>query len=389
MILHIYAGNLYGGIETHLKTLAEFENGPGRPHSGRHQVALCFEGRLARELRNLGKPPWILGDVRFRYPWTVARARRELRDYLNQNPVSHIVAHAAWSYKLAWPVANARKIPISFWNHDILSGQTRLEKFAARHSPFKLITNSQFTRQSVETAFNRPVDAVIHPVTRFVNLTNRSVARNRLRQEFKTPQDALLITQFSRFERWKGHERLISALGQLKENPDWHLWLVGGTQRPAEDKYREELARLAESLGIRDRVRFPGQRNDIHYVLAASDIHCQLNLSPEPFGLAYVEALAAGIPTVGTNFGGASEIITTECGRLVPPADENALAETLLSLIRDPALRDDLGKAGPAQARRLCDPVAALASLEQTLFAPVEKPHGRKTAAARHSNPFP
>lgn len=388
MILHVYAGNLYGGIETHLKTLAENEHAPGRKRSCRHQVALCFEGRLANELRKLQKPPWILGEVRFRYPWTVARARRELSDYLNQNPVRHIVAHAAWSYKLAWPVANDKKIPISFWNHDLLSGQTRLEKFAARNTPFKLITNSQFTRQSVETAFNRPVDAVIHPVTRFVNLTNRTVARKRLRQEFKTPEDAVLITQFSRFERWKGHERLISALGQLKENPDWHLWLVGGAQRPAEAKYRDELARLAESLGIRDRVRFPGQRNDIYYVLAASDIHCQPNLAPEPFGLAYVEALASGIPSVGTEFGGASEIISPECGRLVPPGDENALADTLLSLIRDPALRDDLSKAGPAQARRLCDPVAALASLEETLFATAEKPNGRKKTALRHPYPF-
>jgi glycosyltransferase involved in cell wall biosynthesis len=49
-------------------------------------------------------------------------------------------------------------------------------------------------------------------------------------------------------------------------------------------------------LRIADRVRFAGQRDDVPRLLAAADLHCQPNSSPEPFGVAFVEALAAGLP---------------------------------------------------------------------------------------------
>ena len=74
-----------------------------------------------------------------------------------------------------------------------------------------------------------------------------------------------------------------------------------------------------------ERVRFLGQRSDIPDVLGAADIHCQPNVDPEPFGVAFVEALHAGLPVVTTAIGAAPEVVDATCGVLVPK-DAGALA---------------------------------------------------------------
>ena len=74
-VLHIGAGNLFGGVESLLATLARHRDQcpEVEPH-----YALCFEGRLAAELRQAGVSVYFLGGVRMSRPWTVWRARRRL-----------------------------------------------------------------------------------------------------------------------------------------------------------------------------------------------------------------------------------------------------------------------------------------------------------------------
>src|ERR1700730_3572931 len=80
-VLHVSAGNLYGGVETLLATLARFRTVcPGmEPH-----FACCYEGRLSSELMAAGAPVHMLGPARISRPWTVWRARRRLRSILQQ-----------------------------------------------------------------------------------------------------------------------------------------------------------------------------------------------------------------------------------------------------------------------------------------------------------------
>jgi glycosyltransferase involved in cell wall biosynthesis len=107
-------------------------------------------------------------------------------------------------------------------------------------------------------------------------------------------------------------------------------------------------------------VRFLGQRSDAPELLAAADVHCQPNTGPEPFGVAFVEALYAGLPVVSTALGGALEIVDESCGVLVPPGEVGELRAALRGLIADPAERSRLGRGGPARARALCEPRRAL-----------------------------
>jgi glycosyltransferase involved in cell wall biosynthesis len=149
--------------------------------------------------------------------------------------------------------------------------------------------------------------------------------------------------------------------------------MAGGTQRPHEAQYLQELQEQAQQLGITDRVQFLGQRADVFRLLIAADIHCQPNTDPEPFGIAFVEALYAGLPVVTTAIGGGLEIVDESCGRLVAPNDANALSQVLRLLITNSGERADLAAKGSARAYQLCDPARQLTQLHALLIGLVKQ----------------
>jgi glycosyltransferase involved in cell wall biosynthesis len=125
-------------------------------------------------------------------------------------------------------------------------------------------------------------------------------------------------------------------------------------------------------------VRFLGERSDVGNLLAGADIFCQPNAQPEPFGVAIIEALYAGVPVVATDMGGPSEIIRGHgCGILVPPRRPDELASALRSLIENPDRRRAMGNAGPARARALCEPGARLRHLHDVLSPLISGRHAR------------
>jgi glycosyltransferase involved in cell wall biosynthesis len=191
--------------------------------------------------------------------------------------------------------------------------------------------------------------------------------RTEVRNEFDTPEDAVVIVQTSRMEAYKGHRLHIDALGHLCDVPSWVCWQVGGSQRAGQTAYLRQLQEQAIRVGIADRVRFVGERSDVWRLLQAADIHCQPNAGPEPFGIAFVEALHARLPAVTTAIGGALEIVDDGCGILVPPNDSHELARQLCRLIEDTQLRRELGHNGPTRAKELCDPARQMSYLRELL----------------------
>jgi glycosyltransferase involved in cell wall biosynthesis len=362
-VLHITAGNLFGGIENSLLTIARF----ARACPSLEPVfGLCFEGRLSAELRDAGWPVHLLGGVRFRWPWTVRRARCRLADLLAREPPDIAICHSCWPHVLFAPVVRSQGIPLAFWAHDAYRGRHWLERWARRTPPDLILVNSRFTQSLLPNIFPGVRSAVIHQPVPPPSL-DRDSNRRRVRADLQVPEHAVVIVQACRLERWKGHKLLLDALGRLAGVPRWVCWIVGGAQRPHEESYFAELRRQAAALGISERIRFLGQRADVPSLLAAADIHCQPNTGPEPFGVAFVEALHAGLPVVTTGIGGALEIVDENCGILVPPAAAEELASALLRLIRNGELRSRLGANGPARAEKLCDPVRQLYKLVESL----------------------
>jgi glycosyltransferase involved in cell wall biosynthesis len=365
-VLHVYTGNLYGGVETLLGTLARHR---GLCPEMEPEFALCFAGRLARELADAGAVVHSLGGVRLSRPWTVWQARRRLSRLLTRERFDAVICHSCWPHVVFGPGVRRRGLPLVFWAHDAHAGKHWLERRARRTRPDLVLANSRFTQAAVPNLFAGVRSEVLYLPVPAPDFADRERHRRRLREELQTPADATVIIQASRLERWKGHTQFLEALARLRHLAGWVCWVTGGAQRPQEEAYLAELRDLADGLGLGDRVRFLGQRNDVPRLLAAADIHCQPNMGPEPFGIAFVEALHAGLPVVTTALGGALEIVDESCGVLVPPADAEALAAALGRLIEEPAGGSRLGQGGPQRARDLCAPDRQLPRLYRLLVS--------------------
>jgi glycosyltransferase involved in cell wall biosynthesis len=318
--------------------------------------ALCFEGRLSAELRQVGVPLHSLGEVRIRRPWTIWRARRKLAAILKNQSFDLAFCHSVWTQAIFGPLIRSTGLRLIFWLHDSAEGTHWLERWAKRTPPSGIICNSHITAQGLPRLFPGVAAKTVYcPVA--IPRSSFSVAnRQAARAELNTPQDAVVIIQVSRMESLKGHRLHLQALGRLADLPGWHCWQVGGAQRSHEKRYLAELKLTATRLNIADRVHFLGERMDVPRLLAAANIHCQPNAGPESFGITFIEGLLAGLPVVTTAIGGALEIVDPSCGILIPPDDPMALATALRRLILDNSLRASLGGGGPRRARALCDP---------------------------------
>jgi glycosyltransferase involved in cell wall biosynthesis len=364
-VLHINAGNLYGGVETMLVTLArERDRCPGMaPH-----FAVCFEERFGEALTEAGTPPFFLGNVRLRYPWQVLRARRRLRALLKQQHFDAVICHMSWTLSIFGPVVRRAKIPLVCWMHAPAWGNSLLDRRVRRLQPDLVIANSKFTAESLPKLFAHPPwHTVIHPAVSEPQVQITPAERAQLRADLQASPDDAVIIQVSRMEEWKGHMLHLDALALLGDVPNWKCWIVGGAQRPAETKYFQRLEIRVRDLGLEKQVRFLGQRSDVSRLLPAADIFCQPNTEGEPFGIVFIEALLAGLPVVTTGLGGAKEIIDSSCGILVPVGQPELLARALERLVSDAKERERLGAASRVRAREMCDPHKILSQLEKVL----------------------
>ena len=361
-VLHLTSGNLFGGIESYLLTLARMRGlcPAMEPHFG-----LCFPGRLRDDLTAAGVPVHDLGSVRVSRPWTVMLARRRLKAVLREERIEAVVTHGTWPHAIFG--AAVKRVGIRLVNavHGTPTRRHWLDRWAARTRPDAVVANSRFTAGPASDLFRMPASVLHCPVAPASAVD--SSARAAIRRELGASPDDAVILQASRLEAWKGQGELIRALGELAGIPHWQVWFAGGPQRASEGAYLLELEGAARSSGIAERVKFLGQRTDVRGLMGAADIYCQPNSAPEPFGIALVEALAAGLPVISTRFGGALEIVDESCGVLVPPGDCSALAAALQSLIADPRRRRKLGDSGPARAAALCDPARQLSRFSELI----------------------
>jgi len=365
-LLHVYSGNLFGGIETMLVTLAGAASSAAGLH---HEFALSFEGRLATELRRANRPVHDLGPARIRKPSSVLAARRALEAVVARGAYDRVICHAPWSQAFFGPIACRLGVPLVFWAHDAATGTHWTERLARRVVPGLVIATSRFVATTVSHLYPGVPTTVIHPaVSGFGLAPLGDIARRHVRAQFDTLPEDVVIVQASRLEAWKGHTLLLDALAQLSGDPRWVWWIIGGAQRPDEEIHLMTLRRAADQKGVGHRIRWIGQRDDVPQVLAAADLYCQPNLAPEPFGVVFVEALSAGLPVVTVERGGACEIVDGTCGVLVPPADPARLAAAIAELLRDGAKRANLRHAAPERARQLCDPSTQAHRLHQALL---------------------
>jgi glycosyltransferase involved in cell wall biosynthesis len=362
-VLHLTSGNMYGGVETFLTTLArEATLAPDM----QSEFALCWEGRLSSELSQLGTAPHVLGHVRISRPHTVVRARHALRELLSRERFDVAVCHQPWPCVVFGSVVRGARLPLVLWVHMAGEGRHWLERLARRRRPDLAICTSRFSAERTSKWLSRAQIAHVYcPVSR--PDVEGCVTRAAVRRRLETDERDVVIVQVSRLEAWKGQRVLLDGLSRLRDVPGWTCWIVGGAQAASERKYLAELEAFARAAGIDHRVRFAGERSDVPAVLAAADIFCQPNTSPEPFGLAMVEALRAGLPVVTSGIGGACEIVDGSCGVLTPPRDAAALSAALGRLITDDHFRARLGVHARLRPYEICDPTRQMRRIHELL----------------------
>jgi glycosyltransferase involved in cell wall biosynthesis len=379
-VLHVYAGNLFGGIETLLVTLArERHLNPDMEA----QFAICFEGRLAIELVSTGVKVHQLGEVKLRDPVRVLRARARLEQVIRQNEIDLVICHACWPQVIFGGTVKQMGKPLVFWCHDTPTGQSLIEKLAKFVQPDLTIANSRYTQQHLHRLYPNIPDRVIYCPVSPIQVDRPHAVRAQIRARLGTPIDTTVIIQVSRMERWKGHSLTIAALGEIQDLDNWEYWIVGGIQRESERDYLADLQQQVAELGLidsaserlllgqtlrhRQRIRFLGERQDVPDLLTAADIFCQPNLNPEPFGIAFIEALSAGLPIVTVAMGGGGEIVNSACGYGVAPGNVSEIAQALRELVQNPAKRQQFRAAAIDRAKELCDPQQQIDAIDRVM----------------------
>jgi len=360
-VLVAHSGNLYGGLEKVLETFARAARTCGRFEL---DFAMCFDGPVAKTLRQLGVDPAIVGGVRLTRPDQLWQARKRFADVVSRVSPDVVVTTSPWSHVVFGPAVRRARLPLVLWLHDIVSASSLLGYLASRHKPDMLICDSNFCAAEARPVFP---DVPVRTVYYAVQYQDPKRSRADVRREFGLDDRTRIIINVARLEPWKGQQLLIDALSRLRTDAKWVCWFLGGAQRPEEREYLDRLKQRVASAGLSERVHFLGHRDDVVDLLGAADLYCHPNLGAEPFGLAIVEALHAGLPVVATDLGGPREILADGSGQLVQPDDPDALAAAIAPWLDAPPSCVKSAEARRARALALCGPIARILDFADAL----------------------
>jgi L-malate glycosyltransferase len=172
-------------------------------------------------------------------------------------------------------------------------------------------------------------------------------AKRKIRSELDLVGNGPVIGIVGRLTPSKGQLELLRAFPfVLSEFPTATLLIAGAPAFNQEHEYLQVLTRTTSELGISNRVRMLGSRDDVPAIMQALDL-LVINSSVEACCLVALEAMACGTPVLATNTGGTPEIIEHgTSGWLIPLRDESALALAIAKLIGQSALRARLAEHG-------------------------------------------
>ena len=152
-----------------------------------------------------------------------------------------------------------------------------------------------------------------------------------LRKKLALPPDAVVVAMIGMLVSWKGQDLFIKAVKDITSTEQNAAFLlVGGTPERGDQEYAESLHRLADELGIADRVHFLGKIDELATLLPQIDVVVSASTEPEPLGLVMLEAMNAGCIFVAPAFGAATEVVSDQVnGLLFKPRDFESLARVI------------------------------------------------------------
>lgn len=350
-------GDAVGGAERSLLSLVE------ELDQTRYELhaTLFEEGRFAMLLRGAHV------DVKVLRLGTIARTRNPLKLLLYACYFVHGVLALAWRIRrrrIHVVHANKNTLAIHVIPAACLAGAASLWHVRNRARNFGRVgawlvrhcSRLVFVSESIAAPFREAFpDAAEKMATIHEGIDPSPYAARETGTDFRDAIGAQpgerLVGTVGRITSWKGQDDFLRAAALVAERHSEARFLVVGdcvsshAELAADEAYRDRLHALAEELGIADRVRFTGYREDVPAVMNGLDIFV-LPSHDEPFGLVVLEAMAAARPIVATSAGGVPEIVRDGSDALlVPPRDPGAMGEAICRLLDDDALAGNLARA--------------------------------------------
>ena len=341
-IVFVVAWPVMGGAERNaLQVLRHFAQ-----HEGAEVAVLALtaeQGRFRTEVEAAGIPwhpypvHWFGGKAR--KARTLAGLALRLRR-LRADVLMPYTTRPNVLCGLVWRLTGAS---VCVWNQRDLSVSTKFSPEvvarAARRSSL-LVANSIAGRDYLVLRLGVQPDRV-RVVLDTVELPTPVLSRSGWRTQQDLPEGVVVATMLAHFHHGKDHGTVLRAWRHVVDRVgDGAVLLLAGRSAGTKDAAKA----LAYDLELGSSVRFLDDVVDVAGLLAASDIGV-LSSQSESAPNALLESMAAGLPIVGTNVPGISEILPPEqIASLAPPHDAEALANALVQLIDDAKTRERLGR---------------------------------------------
>lgn len=325
-----------GGAQIHVRDLAGALQDEGHVvrvwvgGQGPFVDALRRRGLVVEPLRHLVAP------LR---PWTDVRGVQELRRALAGFRPDLVTLHSSKAGTLGRIAARGLGVPVIYTAHGwpFVEGVPRVSRAIYRWverltAPLadRLVTVSEHDRRLARSAG-------VGTEAQLVRVHN-GVPDVPPELRARPGEGPVRLMVVARLDVPKDPFTLLRALAELRSRA-WTLeWIGDGPRRkPAE--------RLAAALGLADRCRFVGTRDDVAERLARASV-LVLPTDREGLPLCVLEGMRAGLPVIASAVGGIPEaVLPGRTGLLVPPADAPALGRAIASLLDDPGARERLGAA--------------------------------------------
>lgn len=331
-----------GGTESFLAYLAA---GIDRRRFEPTVVSLCPPGRTAERIATAGTPVISLGMSPAARPVELVTGVFRLARILDRLEIDLVQALLYRANLLAALAGKLARRPVV-----VVAGQRSLTPMTGRLAGWGVRWTRRWARHTVAVSQAVREDLLGRErlAAERVSVIGNAVDSERFRpadtgearQALGLPERAFAIGGVGRLSAAKGFEHLLEAGAILRGRVvDVEIVLVG------DGPLRQPLEELAGRLGISERVRFLGRRDDLERVYPALDVFVLSSLR-EGSPNVLLEALSCGVPAVATRVGGVPELAPDGDGAwLVPPGDPAALADALARLAADPVLRGSLARA--------------------------------------------
>ena len=358
-ILHMTTHLNTGGITTYLMTLMSEQTKAG------HEVYLwgsagsCLEAFQTCAVKVVSDIPRCKSELS---PWLWGQLPR-LISFLKENSVEIIHTHTRVTQVLAAAATSFVKVPYVSTSHMFYKRRLGRRLFPCWGKT--VIAISQTMHDGLIGIFGEknlpPVKVVrngtdVETLRAKVSGTDREAARKGYGYENKH----LVVLALSRLIPVKGTHILIEAFAiAYKQIPEMRLLIAGS----GDEAYIKTLKEQVTKLGLQEVVRFLGNVTETEKSFRAADIFAAPYLWPEAFGLSILEAMAAGLPVIGSDSGGISELLDYgKRGLLFEEANVPQLVRCLTDYAQSPELRSERGRvAGQAaldySSKKMCEQI--------------------------------